>query len=146
MHGIGVATLGKVHKINFGLIPDAPTGVTATASGNTAADVTWTDATTGVYYLVYQNTVNVFASASIAGQALQGVQTLHITGLTPGQQYWFWVRTVNVTGNLSVLPGGPATVTMGNLATVVIDTAEHVLNDDNVEETRVFNIDEGNYE
>lgn len=146
MQGIGLATLGMVDPFTgtSGTFPDAPTSLIVVAAGNTAASLSWVDASTGVYYVVYQNIVNVLSSASRVAFTLQGEQTELIAGLTPGQQYYFWVETIDEDGQASLVPAGSVTVTMGNLPTVDISGQVRVLNTDNVENTRSFYIEEDN--
>lgn len=144
MQGIGAATLGMVDKFTgaVGTFPDAPTDLAIAASGNTAADLSWTDASAGVYYVVYQNTVDDFSTASRVGFALQGEQTYHASGLTPGQQYYFWVETIDDDGQACLTPAGSVTITMGNLSTVDMEGDMHVFSVDNVEYKRLFYIEE----
>ena len=146
MQGIGAATLGMVDKFTgaHGTFPDAPTGLAVAAAGNTAANLTWVDASTGVYYVIYQNIADDFSAASMVGFALQDEQTGYVSGLIPGQQYYFWVETIDEDGQACLTPAGSVTITMGNLPTVDMTGEMHVFNQDVVENTRSFYIEEDN--
>lgn len=121
--------------------PSAPSDLAVAELGNTAAILTWTDIVGGVYYRIYQNTVNDFASASMIGFALQGEQNLEVINLIPGDTYYFWIVTVNSSDDVSDTPGGPANITMSNYSTVDLAARKlKTFNMDNVEELRVLDV------
>jgi hypothetical protein len=69
-----------------------PTGVTATATGGTTADVSWT--TTATNADVYYNTTGVLPNGFITPTVSNTPgTTLGLTGLTAGATYYVWVRS-----------------------------------------------------
>ncbi|MBE0416840.1 MAG: cytochrome c3 family protein [Coriobacteriia bacterium] len=88
--------------------PDAPAGVSATAAGAAAIDVSWDpvpDATSGLsHYTLYRSDG---ATVTVTGE------TSHtVTGLDPDTAYGFYVTAADAAGNVSA-PSATASATTG---------------------------------
>lgn len=84
--------------------PGDVSGLAKTAETETSIDLDWTNATAGSFsladYRVYRNTSNSHSgetTADVGGTT----SALAVTGLTPGQQYFFWVKAKDNQGNFS---------------------------------------------
>ncbi|XVU24635.1 fibronectin type III domain-containing protein [Actinoplanes sp. CA-054009] len=79
-------------------IPQAPSGLTATAVGDQAAKLTWTASPTGsVYYWIYYKTSEQSAWTK-ALYPYGGCCTFTMELLTPGKTYQFQLRAENLSG------------------------------------------------
>lgn len=77
--------------------PVTPTGLSA-IEGDTSLVVSWASAGVGVNYQVSYNTTNDLASAtSYAANPVAG-NSVQLTDLVNGQQYFVWVKAVNSAG------------------------------------------------
>lgn len=70
-----------------------PTNLAVSVISATALDVTWTAASGATGYDVYRGTTNVFGSATLIASE-HPASPYHDTGLTTGQAYYYWVRSV----------------------------------------------------
>ena len=90
-----------------GTVPNAPTGLTATA-GSETIKLNWTAPTQNTdsstvkdlfQYKIYRNTVNDFPNATMIGRVAADIFT--DGSLLGGQTYYYWVTALDYTGNES---------------------------------------------
>jgi PKD repeat protein len=101
-----------------GIPPSAPGGVTATAAGSTAIDVTWTASTDNVAvsgYSVYRDG----GSAPIA-TTNSGTLSFHDTPLVRGSTHTYTIDAFDAAGNHSALSSPPASATTDATQTFVL--------------------------
>ena len=81
--------------------PSVPTGLTATA-GTESVKLEWTKNTESdfSYYEIYQHTADVSGSATKIAELMK-MNYLTITGLTVGTALYFWLKSVDYSGNAS---------------------------------------------
>jgi CHAP domain/Fibronectin type III domain len=90
--------------------PQSPTNLTAAASGDTAARLTWTASPTGsVYYWIHYRYAGT-TSWTRAQYPVTTCCTFTLSYLTPGRTYEFMLRAENLSGLSS--PSNVATVTL----------------------------------
>jgi hypothetical protein len=101
------ATVNVGFKVTVDMVRcPVPTGVTATATGGTTADVSWT--TTATNADVYYNTTGVLPNGFITPTVSNTPgTTLGLTGLTPGATYYVWVRSRCASSPDSYSPWSP---------------------------------------
>jgi|GEM_PF-1169614 len=77
--------------------------IAVTRSSNTEADISWdTDTPASATVAYATNTPPIEGSASTAGIAtLATARTVTLRGLTPGQTYYFYVQSQDVSGNIA---------------------------------------------
>ena len=102
-----------------GTVPAAPTGLTATSTGDTSIQISW-NAVTGAatYVVVVYDTVG---GERTVGTVNDPTTTIPHTGLTKGRTYRYWVRGDNSDGGRGAYSGyvdaiaGPAPARPANL-------------------------------
>jgi hypothetical protein len=101
--------------------PTAPTGVTATATGETTVDVAWaasTDDRSAQSALLYR----VYRDGTLAGTTVAGATSFNDSGLTGGTTYSYTVSAVDESGNESAQStAASATTDAAALTTAVMD-------------------------
>ena len=94
-------TVGGLPNYPSETVPTPPTAVTAAASANGTATVTWTDPVSSNGSSISNYTVTPFAACSSCGGTVvsgSGATSTTITGLTPGDTYTFTVTATNTSG------------------------------------------------
>ncbi|MFG1672847.1 fibronectin type III domain-containing protein [Micromonospora sp. NPDC049282] len=93
-------------------LPQPPTSLTATASGDTAAKLSWRASSTGnVYYWIYYRLAGQSAWTK-ARYPLSTCCTFTMSLLTPGKTYDFQLRAENLTGYSSASNTASVTLTI----------------------------------
>jgi hypothetical protein len=98
------------------LTPPVITAVAATP-GTTSATITWTTneaADTTVRY----GTVATSLTQSVTDAAMVSSHSITLTGLTPGQTYFYTVHSKDAAGNTATSPTSPATFTTTSVDTI----------------------------
>lgn len=121
--------------------PAAPSGLSATVTGTTTAQLNWTDnADNETRYYVEQSSTSASAGFAVIGTYdAANVTTRAVTGLTSNTQYWFRVRAYNASGYSSYCTVATCTTWAAiaaptNLVVVAIsDTTVYYYFDDNSE-------------
>ena len=101
-----------------------PSAITSSNIGGTSATLTWTDASlapTSVYNYYYNTTGTAPVGATAPNGSVTGTNTVNLSGLTLGANYYCWVRT-NCSGTYSAWTG-PTTFTTINLDIVILNTS-----------------------
>jgi hypothetical protein len=81
-------------SVSFMILLGTPDGLAATAASMSSVQLSWMAGAGAQSYTVYQSTNPSFAGAAAAATGLTTTSTL-ISGLTPGQTYYFWVESIN---------------------------------------------------
>lgn len=111
-----------------GTIPNAPSGLTATA-GSETIKLSWTAPTQNTdsstlkdlfQYKIYRNTVNNFGTATMIGRVAADIFT--DGSLLGGQIYYYWVTALDYTGNES----SQSTVTSATAQEIVSERSNGV--------------------
>lgn len=85
-----------------GAVPNAPSGLTATAVGTSAINLSWTDnAADETAYKVERSPTGSGSWTQIAGALAANTTTYSDTGLSSGTTYYYRVRCSNASGNSS---------------------------------------------
>jgi titin len=136
-NALGSSTSTESAPLATATTPDAATNVTATVTGTTSADVTWTaPAFNGGAPITSYTVTSTPGGANIV---VDGT-TAHVTGLTTGTSYVFTVNGVNVVGSspsassattlIATAPAAPAapTVTVTGTTTANVTFSAPVTN------------------
>jgi hypothetical protein len=102
-----------------GSAPDTPTGLAATALGDTQATLTWTTVSGATSYDLYRSTTTDGTFGRIGSEPTVGAVTTYTdSGLTAGQTYYYKVSALNGSGE-SASTAAPVSVSMPGGALVV---------------------------
>ena len=91
------------------LAPAAPTGLAAAAAGAGSLKVTWTASAGAASYNLFEGTSAGGEGGTATKTQISGA-TVTLTGLTPGQQYFFKVQAVNAGGTSATSAEASGTV------------------------------------
>ncbi|MBU0622160.1 MAG: fibronectin type III domain-containing protein [Gammaproteobacteria bacterium] len=83
-------------------VPDAPTGVTATAASTSQVDLGWSAVSGATGYRIYRSTTSgqaVGSMTDVLGGSTQAGTTYSNTGLTASTAYYYKIVAVNATGD-----------------------------------------------
>ncbi len=109
-------------------MPSPPSNLTALTTGKTKVSLRWLDETGAFLYRIFYNTLDDFASATVAGFQNQGQGIFEVTGLLPGTTYFFFVQTEDNPPDISLPTASVSATTTGSAGIPGVNVVEQIVN------------------